>query len=367
MPVVTKAVQHSSSPDIDTISAARQQLWAQHCENMRQKRHGVLSSGHVSENGFTMPFWYTKYGSPPSNGHSLYISLHGGGSCPAAVNTQSFHHMKTRYRPSEGIYLVPRAPTDTWDMWHQSHVDSLFQQLISDFIIFENVNPDRVFIIGYSAGGDGVYQLAPRFADRLAAATMCAGHPNDACPKGLRNLPFMLHMGAQDAAYNRHLVAAEWERKLAELRQDDPQGYVHHVSIHPDMGHDLRGREAVALDWMAHYSRCHRPERVVWVQSQVAHNRFYWLYVEEPKARSEVTVERNGQEFTVLSARDVSRLTIRLDETMVDFNSPVIVRYQDRVLFSSLVQCSIEVLEKTLAERSDPCGIYCAEFTIQLS
>ena len=39
-------------------------------------------------------------------------------------------------------------------------------------IVFEDVDPNRVYLLGYSAGGDGVYQLAPRMADRFAAASM---------------------------------------------------------------------------------------------------------------------------------------------------------------------------------------------------
>jgi hypothetical protein len=39
---------------------------------------------------------------------------------------------------------------------------------------------------------------------------MMAGHPNNANPLGLRNLPFMIFAGGKDAAYNRNKVAAEW-------------------------------------------------------------------------------------------------------------------------------------------------------------
>ena len=52
-----------------------------------------------------------------------------------------------------------------------------------------------LYVLGYSAGGDGVYQLAPRLADRWAAAGMMAGNPNDASPLNLRNLGFALHVG----------------------------------------------------------------------------------------------------------------------------------------------------------------------------
>ena len=140
--------------------------------------------------------------------------------------------MKALYKPEEGVYLVPRAPTNSWDLWHQPHIDVLLDRLIADLIVVENVDPDRVYLLGYSAGGDGVYQLAPRLADILAAASMMAGHPNDACAKGLRNIAFMLHVGANDSAYNRNRVAREWAAQLEQLRAEDSEGYVHSAHIH---------------------------------------------------------------------------------------------------------------------------------------
>ena len=103
----------------------------------------------------------------------------------------------------------------------QPRIDTFFDRIIADCVLFENVNPDRVYLMGYSAGGDGVYQLAPRMADRFAAAAMMAGHPNETSPLGLRNLPFTLHMGGDDGAYNRNQVAADWKLKLEELQQAD--------------------------------------------------------------------------------------------------------------------------------------------------
>ena len=52
-------------------------------------------------------------------------------------------------------------------------------------IMLYEVDPNKVYLMGYSAGGDGVYQLAPRMADRFAAAAMMAGHPNETSPLGL--------------------------------------------------------------------------------------------------------------------------------------------------------------------------------------
>ena len=109
--------------------------------------------------------------------------------------------------------------------------------------------------MGYSAGGDGVYQLAPRMADRLAAASMMAGHPNESSPLGLRNLPFAIHVGADDAAYNRNKVAREWGEKLDKLREGDPEGYLHLTEIHPGRAHWMNREDASAVPWMAKFRR----------------------------------------------------------------------------------------------------------------
>ena len=108
-----------------------------------------------------MKFDFIVFGEKPKNGRSLFISMHGGGGAPPKVNESQWRNQMRLYKPKEGIYLCPRAPTDTWNLWHQSHIDPLFDRLIENLIIFEGVDPERVYLMGYSAGGDGVYQLAP--------------------------------------------------------------------------------------------------------------------------------------------------------------------------------------------------------------
>ena len=147
--------------------------------------------------------------------------MHGGGGAPPQVNDGQWKNQMRLYKPNEGIYLCPRAPTDTWNLWHQSHIDPLFDRLIENMIIFEEVDPDKVYLMGYSAGGDGVYQLAPRMCDRFAAAAMMAGHPNETSPQGLRNLPFALQVGENDKSYRRNKIAESWGEKLAELKESE--------------------------------------------------------------------------------------------------------------------------------------------------
>ena len=112
----------------------------------------------------------------------------------------------------------------------------------------EGVDPNKIYIIGYSAGGDGVYQLAPRMADRFAAAGMMAGHPNETLPDGLRNIGFALHVGGEDAAYERNISCFKVETNNSiNYKQKDPEGYIHQAVVHEGKGHWMGKQETVAF------------------------------------------------------------------------------------------------------------------------
>ena len=132
-----------------------------------------MKARSISLGDHEMRFETRSYGKAPESGRALFISMHGGGGAPAAVNDSQWKNqvrLGDAYRQDGSLYLAPRAPTNTWNLWHQAHIDAFFDRLIEKLIVLENIDPDRVFFIGYSAGGDGVYQLAPRMADRLAGA-----------------------------------------------------------------------------------------------------------------------------------------------------------------------------------------------------
>ena len=343
---------------------AARRLTAAHEQRVRRERREEFDGRVLRIGDREMPFWFKVYGDPPKGeGRALYISMHGGGGAPKRVNDQQWENQKRLYRPDEGVYLAPRAPTDTWNLWHQAHIDDFYDRLIADLVVFEGVDPDKVYFMGYSAGGDGVYQLAPRMADRLAAAAMMAGHPNETRPDGLRNLPFTLHMGGEDAAYNRNGIARNWKKALAELAAADEGGYPHEVVIHEGKGHWMEREDAVAVPWMARHRRNLRPERIVWVQDDVTHPRFYWLAVDEPKARERIVVERDGNVVTILEGAERG-LRIRVDDEMFDLSRPITVKRGEDVVLEASVPRTIGTMATTLGERGDPSGVFTGEIVV---
>ena len=359
-PFATEAL---SEPE---FAAARELLWQDRVARTRERESVRIDDRLIKVGEHRLRFDYEVFGEPGENGRSLYIGMHGGGNAPEELNTRQWKGHLSLYRPTEGIYLCPRAPRNTWDMWHGAEVDDLFQRLIEAMVAVKGVDPNRVYLFGYSAGGDGVYQLAPRMADAFAAAAMMAGHPNEASPLGLRNLPFAIYMGADDSAYDRNLEAARWRRELAALQDGDPGGYHHLVEIFPGKGHWMDRLDAAAVDWMSRYTREPVPKRVVWRQDDVRHKSFYWLAVNDADvpAGAEIVASANGQTIDI-TARGVDQITIRVDDRLVSMDVPVQIKHRGVTLFEAVVPRSIATAYSCLEERGDPEMMFAGEVTIE--
>lgn len=312
---------------------AKSRLWDDHAQFIRSSRAAEMAAKSLELDGKILRFESTRFGTPPAGGHSLFISMHGGGNAKPEVNDSQWRNqlkLGQSYNPKEGIYVAPRAPTNTWNLWHEGHIDGLFDRLIENFIVLEGVNPNRVFLLGYSAGGDGVYQLAPRMADRFAAASMMAGHPNETSPVGLRNIGFALHMGELDSQYNRNAVAREWGQKLDDLRQADPDGYPHQVQLHTGKEHWMGLEDKVAIPWMETFTRNPWPDVVVWKQDDVLHSRLYWLAVDpaHAKAGDEIKAHLKDRRITLKTSRPIA-VSLLLDDALLDLDQPIVVAAAD--------------------------------------
>ena len=205
-------------------------------------------------------------------------------------------------------------------------------------------------------------------ADRLAAASMMAGHPNEANPLGLRNIGFMAHCGELDGGFNRNKKILEWGEKMAALKKADPDGYVHEIEIHKGRGHWMNLEDKVAVPWMAKFTRDPLPAKIVWYQDDVTHERFYWLALPSGTAKQgqELVVSRKGQVITVEKASGVEEIIVRLNDEMLDLDQPVKIVMGEKVLFEGTVERQRKVIEATLQERGDRKSVFCAEVKVKL-
>ena len=196
----------------------------------------------ITDGTNTMRYLMKIGGDPDENGlYPLYICLHGGGSDEedGHVNNGQWVEMFEYYADSvtNGIYVAVRGINNEWNLHFDDASYPLYDRLIEDMILFFNADPNRVYLLGYSAGGDGVYAIAPRMADRFAAVNESSGHPNGVSLKNVANLPFCLQSGIYDTMFDpmRSVAAASFDKTLADYHDTYGFGYEHKVYIHvPD-------------------------------------------------------------------------------------------------------------------------------------
>jgi len=326
---------------------------------MREVREG-FQYFEISAAEKTMRCVGKLYGEAAAGERRLFISMHGGGGAPAGTNDRQWSNQMKLYVPEEGWYVAPRAPTNTWNLWHEPHIDPLFTKLIDDMVAKHGVDPNKVYLLGYSAGGDGVYQLAPRLADRFGAASMMAGHPNGVSADGLMNLPFRIYMGGKDAAYKRNQIAAKWKVKLAKL-QEARGGYEHKVTIYPEEGHWMKKKDAEAIPWMAGKTRVSWPKKVIWGKSGVRSERFYWLGG-EPKGV--IQAEVKDQVITIKGAEGVE-LTLYLSDELLDLDQDVKILVDGKEVHHAKISRSLEAIKSSLEKRLDTTMVATAIFTVK--
>ena len=353
------AADRGAAPDLSLTEEEsvqlRDKLSKEVLEKLKAEREAEVKEKSITLGDKTLLWLEKEFGKAADGKRSLWISLHGGGTGPAAMNDQQWQNQIRLYKPKEGIYIAPRAPDNAWNMWHLDYMDPLFDRLIIDMIATRGVDPNRVFLMGYSAGGDGVWQLAPRMADRFAAAAMMAGHPGDASLLPLRNLPFAIFVGGKDAAYDRNKLDEEKGKELDELEKADKGGYEHFVRVYKDLPHWMDGKDAEAVPWMAKHTRNPWPKKVIWVQDDVTHNRFYWLQVPADKAKvgEKITATVEGNKISLKGDVSVG-LKLYLSDALVDLDQNLTVTVNGEQKVSATVKRTPQAIVESLKDLPDP-------------
>lgn len=371
---------------ISDLAAARKSVWEEYAaqrlgseEMQREIAQQALVFGEA-----TMRYTVEVKGKMPENGYPLYIALHGGGQSDTPdINDGQWEQMQTYYADwlDCGVYVAVRGVRDTWDTHFNPESYPLYDKLIEYMILTQNVDANRVYLMGFSAGGDGVYAVSPRMADRFAAVNMSSGHPNGVSLINLYNLPIQLQAGEFDTAYNRNKVTAEYGLYLDELQANEPDGYIHRVLIHLNKGHNYPDYEAtkqyIIEDYAAwlrgensaysrvdcfppHYlrdfTRDPLPERVIWDLDTRAPQRqtrsFYYLSAPFTASGTLKVTNKGDNRIEIDASGFEGDFDLYLNEEMFDFSQPVTFVLGENEVTLTLTP-SLEILKETTRERGD--------------
>lgn len=324
----------------------------------------VRFEDHVS------PYTVKTVGTRPATGWGLFIAMHGGGGAPQALNDSQWKHMQIYYRdhPEAGgyKYVALRAPDNTWNGFYTGYAYPLMANLVRQFLLFGDVDPNKVFLMGYSHGGYGAFAMGPKMPDRFAAIHASAAAPADgAVADTLRNTVFTCMIGEKDTAYGRIERNKEFKADIQRLRGDRIDIFpvtVQIIADHPHSG--LPDRDSIAE--MYAVVRNPVPRELTWAMTDGVIRDFFWLHVAAPVKGEKFNVTCRDNTVTVETAPNVESASIFLDERLIDFAKPVSLVLNGKTTTRKL-KPSLRTLCETLQRRGDPDLACTAEISLPVT
>lgn len=261
------------------------------------------------------------------------------------------------------IVVAPHA-VDTW--WSEGS-ERLWAALLDEVFASLNVDPNRVFVAGFSNGGTGAFRFASLFSDRLAAAVSLEGggifvhEGKPALPGGVGALPLLFAHGDRDEVIDPRLSVDT----VSALKKAVPGAPVE-LKILPGRGHDVvLGRdEGLTLGFLGRHRRDPFPREVVFEMDDLRAPRRYWIEVLEKRGGRARVEGRLAEDGVELRTKNVARLRLLLRRELVPPEKPVRVRLDGREVASGLVPEDCALLQKTWKEARDPFRAWSGEVVL---
>jgi predicted peptidase len=150
------------------------------------------------------------------------------------------------------VVISPQLPQDQ-DRWDPVEMKALLDAVLPDL----RVDRDRMYLTGWSLGGNGVWRMATRYPNLFAAIAPVAGWGDADDAKTLKNLPVWAFHGARDT----NVLPSESFDMVKALRR---QGGDARLTLYPDLDHDCWVtvyRSAKLYDWFLQHHRLRAPGR----------------------------------------------------------------------------------------------------------
>ncbi|HEX7261499.1 MAG TPA: hypothetical protein VF258_06755, partial [Luteolibacter sp.] len=126
------------------------------------------------------------------------------------------------------------------------------------------------------------------------------------------------------------------------------------------------GRDAEAIPWMAGHTRNPWPAKIVWVQDDITHDRFYWLQIPQDSAKvgAKITATVSGNEISLEG--DVPQgLTLHLADALVNLDADVIVEINGVRKFTGRIPRTEATISSAL--KSSPDAVRCPTASLRLA
>ena len=316
----------------------------------------------------------------PDQAYPLILCLHGAGFTGEAYLERWVPRLEDRY--------ILACPTMVGGAWWTRFAEEVILEILDSLSQEYHIDPDRVFLSGMSNGGIGAWIIGMHHADRFAGiAPMASGLDDVMFPfvENLINTPVYVIHGEND-----QVMPVRLSRDLVEemKRHGVPYEYREHQWTHNHAGgHFFPRQELPALiTWFDEQRRAPISTHLSIVRdaSHVAALSWGRIDVTEEIAEfSENLVDKRDQliadtVYAKLDARvirpntievtttRVKRYTLFLNEDLVDFSRPVVVKTNGMKTFEGVVVPSIETLLQEAHQRADTHVLFSVKISLEV-
>ena len=212
-------------------------------KNDKTRQEEMQNKAIKCQNNQSLRFYDKVYGKADPSGYCLFICLHGGGQGTPQMNDDQWRNIipfENNGFKQGTIAVATRGITNTWNLHFVGESYPAITRLVENYIIFGNVDPNKVYLMGFSAGGDGTYALSERIPYLFAACSPQAGHPNGVSTINLCNLPTYLAAGEKDTSFQRNQICVDYYKKILEQNGKYCGNYIAKVEVVAGSGHSFQ-------------------------------------------------------------------------------------------------------------------------------
>jgi predicted esterase len=198
-----------------------------------------------------------EYGVDPQRKWPLLVYLHGMDREHANVMALRNDYPLNTLVDQDFFPFVVVAPKGEggYEFWSKDEMVSSIMALLDEVQAVLAVDPDRIYLTGVSAGGNGTWEIGVRHPERFAALVSAMGYydwpfsvPDNICD--LAAVPVWAFHGARD-----ELIPLEAEQSLVDALK--ACGGDVRLTVFPDAGHELKSERVYTselYDWLLSHS-----------------------------------------------------------------------------------------------------------------
>lgn len=324
--------------------------------------------------------WFYVVGGGRDKG--LILGLHGGGEGAGSADEP-----RGTWRLKNCIGAYPQGIRLVHDTWNTVHGERFLLTILEIAKVQLQIDPDRVYVAGFSMGGTGSWFMSGRHPDLLAASLPFSGvlmaEPKSQLPRkqdivgvqhgllpNVRNLPMHYTIGLEDTNTMPGTYLFVWDR-LQELRAEDPGGYTNiYFESFPKLAHAFPpGEPKKALRFLEQQVRDPFPKTVVWEHAtkpfplrtdadqttRIGKPSMYWIGCSNPVDRQTIRATRSGNTIEIKTTHRASRegITIYLNPEMIDTERDVKVIYDGEEVYRAQPEPDLWTIVETLDFNAD--------------